>query len=156
MKLLFLSLIVFFVSSCGGTNAEILITFPDDESFLITNYMKLEAFEYNEGDEDACEKLLKGLPITNDTVFRKATLDPCGLKNGLDLSDYDSQKLIFFVEGMNKWDLSIISGCQPATLSESKTALEIQMKVTDNYPSEVTTLCETIENKCDLNMDCDY
>jgi hypothetical protein len=156
MKFLFLSLFGLFLGSCGGTNAEIVFEFPDNESFLITNYMKVEAFEYKEGDEEACEKLLKGLPIINNTVFRKATLDPCSLKNGLELSDYDSQKLIFFIEGMNKWDLSIVAGCQPATLSESKTALEIKMQLTDNYPTDVTTICETVENKCDLNMDCDY
>ena len=27
---------------------------------------------------------------------------------------------------------------------------------TDNYPLEVNTLCQSVENKCELNMDCDY
>ena len=149
-------ILILLFSACGGTNAEVVFSFPDEESFIITNYMKVEAFEYNEGDEEACDKLMRGLPITNDTVFRKATLDPCTLQNGLDLADYDSVKLIFFVEGLNKWDLAIMRGCQAATLSESKTALKIEMETTDNYPTEVNTLCTNIENKCTLQMDCDY
>ena len=153
---LFLIILVTLLSACGGTKAEVVFSFPDEESFIITNYMKVEAFEYNEGDGEACEKLMRGLPITNDTVFRKATLDPCALQNGLELADYDSVKLIFFVEGLNKWDLAIMRGCQAATLSESKTALKIEMETTDNYPNEVNTLCTSLENKCVLQMDCDY
>ena len=156
MKHFFIIFAALSVCACGGTNAEVLMTFPDQESFIITNYMKLEAFEFNEGDDEACEKLIKGLPITNNTVFRKGTLDPCALQNGLDLAEYDSQKLIFFAEGLNKWDLAIMRGCKVGTLSETKTALAIEMATTDNYPKEVNTLCTTIDNKCELKMDCDY
>ena len=49
-----------------------------------------------------------------------------------------------------------VRGCKVGTLSETKTALTIEMATTDNYPTEVNTLCTTIENKCELQMDCDY
>tara|TARA_Y100001954_G_scaffold228480_1_gene272961 strand:- start:1259 stop:1753 length:495 start_codon:yes stop_codon:yes gene_type:complete len=149
--------LMLFLGACGaGTPSEVEFNFPDEESFIITHYMKLEAFEYQDGDEEVCEKLLKGLPIPNRTIFRNNNLDPCNMQNGTDLSEFDSQKAIYFIQGLNKWDLAIVSGCKVATLSESKTNLKIAMETTDNYPPEVNTLCENIENKCVLNMDCDY
>ena len=156
MRFGILGLLVFLAVGCGGTSGEIEFNFPDEESFIITHYVKLEAFTYEEGDEEVCEKLLKGLPIPNNTIFRNNTLDPCMLQNGVDLSEFDSQKAIYFVQGLNKWDLAIVSGCKVATLSESKTNLKLSLEATDNYPLEVNTICESVENKCGLNMDCDY
>ena len=141
---------------CGGTPSEIEFNFPDEESFIITHYLKVEAYEFQEGDEEACEKLLKGLPIPNAAVFRKNSIEPCNMRGAIDLEEFDSQKAIYFAQGLNKWDVAIVAGCKIATLSADKTQLTVPSAPTDNYPLEVNTLCQSVENKCELNMDCDY
>ena len=119
-----------FLLGCGGTAGDVEFQFPHQESFIITHYMKLEAYIFEEGDEDACEKLLKGLPIPNQIEFKDSLINPCVLQNGMDLSEFDSKKLIYHIQGLNKWDVSIVSGCEIATLSESKKSLKIQMDTT--------------------------
>ena len=78
------------------------------------------------------------------------------MRGAIDLEEFDSQKAIYFAQGLNKWDVAIVAGCKIATLSADKTQLTVPLAPTDNYPLEVNTLCQSVENKCELNMDCDY
>jgi len=144
-----------FFGSCGVKDVECTFRFPDEESFLMADYIRLEVYPLEAKTEELCEILMMGQPIPDKALLRQQSLDPCEVLEttpAIPMGDFAGQLVMIFGEVKGEDDVALLRACIVSQIDgDDIEQVDLNLERTDHYPDSVTPSCSSKEQKCNFS-----
>jgi hypothetical protein len=146
--------LLLLLGACSGADLTWQLVFPDQESFLISEFAALEIYEGGEDPAARCAQLNTGQPIGESPLFVNNRRPVCDLRDQIQLGSVEEGSRLFFAQVEDASEAYVLRGCTPILVGESDGPIAIQLEKTDAYPDPVALSCSSEEEKCTQDVAC--
>ena len=135
---------------CAPDPVRVEVIFPSEETFLVTQLVRIRAFEADPNDLGLCPTLVNevvtGTP--REAVINGPPLRACTVREGgFSVEDVPPGPLAW-VATAETVSTRLLAGCTVAEVYADAPTIDIDLFMTSDYPVGATPMCLSVEDKC--------